>query len=1265
MRINKPKLINGTSKIQHLVFILLIFFLGIIAPLSFFKNNLPLVGLDAWPPLNTDLRMKEWPYLWGYFSSILGVDYSGRIVFFPQTFSYHILHLLGLSLMTSQKIVFCQIFLTAGFSMYFLSMTIWKKKPIAAFIAALIFMFNPVMAGFWQQFLYDTLYSFVAFPLLLAVFIRGLESKKVFNYSILFAFLTLFFLPYNLPVYVIGVGILGSFLIFKLLTEKEKMRRFKFSILALVFSILINLWWIFPQFILLPTFMNYYTSEIKLASRLVTQGFRANIPNSIRLVGNSYWGYSFWEDKVSNYIGYLYDNNPFLIVLSFVYPLLAFAAIALSKKNKTVIFFSVMSLIFIFLTKGLNRPLGSVYEFLFKKVPGFFIFRTPSDKFWLAILVFYALLIGFTVSTFFEKVSLRSRPISRIFFFFVVAILLVAQWPFFSGDVIPNGKSALPSIEFNPPSYYHDLSEWLKKQKDSFRILNLPAANRPTRWLVYKWGFLGVYPILSEMFEKPVIEKQPQEPSDFIRNTVYYQLGNSSDLSLFIDQKVAYNNNVYKILGLMNTKYILVNYDTDWLHLHFGTEDPKDLENNLSKQVKINHTIDYGNFHLYGIGNEDLLPEIYPVLQGKETYYFGNKNQIGNLFSFSDFLPENLIYLNEAGLLNNKSKIFITTDYQYFRDDFKRNYEEIPTFPYVRFLPNNPFYYFVDWKEQRKKTIAEGAEEKIATNLFLSKKRLAEIKKIVDERKSYSPLKVLKRYKKNIDEIISMFEREKSKDRYGYALATDLMAELNYQENFLRWFMQVRHEKGSSESYDFIKPLFENWYKTLDGYMRPWWFDRNLVSEKGQIAYGFNIPKDGEYEFLMNSSDLKNLTVVNGKFTVKGTIKSKNGFQKDVSWSQKGGVLINHWYQLTKETLLAGDYVLTFINQETENLCGSCRWETIGKGDVIQRKETVENSSNSILRIEIPDGESTAFYNRLFTSDSTDNFRISFSFQNISGEPLKLTPYKTKLENFTDKDFYNHFKGGFLSEKVKSAIVPDDQINVYKSTTIGILSNMTRDLKKGSGWQRIVFDFNPGEGTKVFGIILSSIQGSMYGEPSINEIKDFRIEKVFDNPIVIRNNVETETPGIRPLLKFKRVNPTRYEIEVQNSTVPFDLLFGQSFSSGWKAYLSEGSVNGEVIAEYLKVNSLEIAPDNIFFKYSYLFKPGSEQIPENKHFLANGYSNSWKIEKTGNFKVVILYEPQRYFYYLLSLSIFLISMGILFGLFQLIRKYGKNKNNQK
>ena len=224
---------------------------------------------------------------------------------------------------------------------------------------------------------------------------------------------------------------------------------------------------------------------------------------------------------------------------------------------------------------------------------------------------------------------------------------------------------------------------------------------------------------------------------------------------------------------------------------------------------------------------------------------------------------------------------------------------------------------------------------------------------------------------------------------------------------------------------------------------------------------------------------------------------------------------------------------------------------------------------------------------------------------------------------------------------------------------------MTRDLKKGSGWQRIVFDFNPGEGTKVFGIILSSIQGSMYGEPSINEIKDFRIEKVFDNPIVIRNNVETETPGIRPLLKFKRVNPTRYEIEVQNSTVPFDLLFGQSFSSGWKAYLSEGSVNGEVIAEYLKVNSLEIAPDNIFFKYSYLFKPGSEQIPENKHFLANGYSNSWKIEKTGNFKVVILYEPQRYFYYLLSLSIFLISMGILFGLFQLIRKYGKNKNNQK
>lgn len=1260
MRINKLRLVKDTSRTQQLIFILLILLLGIIAPLSFFKNNLPLVGLDAWPPINTDLRMKEWPYLWGYFSSILGVDYSGRIVFFPQTFSYHVLHLLGLSLMASQKIVFCQIFLTAGFSMYFLSMTIWKKKPIAAFIASLIFMFNPVMAGFWQQFLYDTLYSFVTFPLLLAVFIRGLESKKVLNYSILFAFLTLFFLPYNLPVYVIGVGIFGSFLFFKLLTEKEKVKMLKFSILALVFSILINLWWIFPQFILLPTFMSYYTSEMKLASRLVDQGFRANLPNSIRLVGNSYWGYSLWAGKVSNYIGYLYDNNPFLILLSFVYPLLAFMAITLSKKNKMVVFLSVMSLVFIFLTKGLNQPFGSIYEFLFKRVPGFFIFRTPSDKFWLAILVFYALLIGFTVSTFFEKVSRHNRTISRISFFFIVAILLGVQWPFFSGDVIPNGKSALPSIEFNPPSYYRDLSEWLKKQKDSFRVLNLPSANRPTRWLVYKWGFLGVYPILSEMFEKPVVEKQPQEPSDFIRNTVYHQLGNFSDLSLFIGQKVAYNNNVYKILSLMNTKYILVNYDTDWLHLHFGSENPKDLEDNLSKQEKIKHTIDYGNLHLYEIENKDLLPEIYPVLPGKETYYFGNKNQIGNLFSFSDFFPENLIYLNEAGFLNNKSKIFISTDYQYFRDDFKRNYGEVPLFPYVRLLPDSPLYFIVQGNERRKESVALGVEEKIAMNLFLSNKRLAEIKRVTDEKRNYSPLKMLKRYKENIDEIISMFEKEKSQDRYGYSLATNLMNELSYQENFLRWFTQVQQERGSSETYDFIKPLFEQWYKTLDIYMRPWWFDKNST-EKNQFAYEFNIPKEGEYELFINSSDLKNLSFVKGK----ATLKKQDGFRKEITLGQKGNILANQWYPLTKENLSAGGYALVFVNQESENLCNNCKWETIGKGSIFSKEATGEKEEGLVMRAEIPDGEPAAFYNRLFTSDSTDNFRISFSYRNISGGLLKVTPYKTKKEDFTNQEFYNFFKEGFLSEQVRSAMKTDDQINDYKSTTIGILGHLARDLKKDSGWQKLVFDFNPSEGTKVFGIVFSSIQGSMYGEPSINEIKDFRIEKVFDNPIVIRNKIGIETSETRPLLKFKRINPTRYEIEVQNSTAPFNLIFGQSFSSGWKAYLTDGNVNGDIVAKYSRVNSFEIEPSNVFFKYPYLFRPSNEKIPEDKHFLANGYSNGWKIEKTGNFKVIILYEPQRYFYNLLSLSLFLISMGIIFGLFQLIRRYGKNKSNQK
>jgi len=114
-----------------------------------------------------------------------------------------------------------------------------------------------------------------------------------------------------------------------------------------------------------------------------------------------------------------------------------------------------------------------------------------------------------------------------------------------------------------------------------------------------------------------------------------------------------------------------------------------------------------------------------------------------------------------------------------------------------------------------------------------------------------------------------------------------------------------------------------------------------------------------------------------------------------------------------------------------------------------------------------------------------------------------------------------------------------------------------------------------------------------------------------------------------PIIEYKKINPTKYQVQARGAIGIFPLIFAESFHDGWKAYLAKSN-------------------DNLSKGYiwdTWFRKPIDDN---NNHLMVNGYANSWDIDPSEiclnnvkcvrnsdgsyDFDVIIEYWPQRLFY---------------------------------
>ncbi len=170
-----------------------------------------------------------------------------------------------------------------------------------------------------------------------------------------------------------------------------------------------------------------------------------------------------------------------------------------------------------------------------------------------------------------------------------------------------------------------------------------------------------------------------------------------------------------------------------------------------------------------------------------------------------------------------------------------------------------------------------------------------------------------------------------------------------------------------------------------------------------------------------------------------------------------------------------------------------------------------------------------------------------------------------------------------------------------------------------------------------------------------HEFNKFQSTYYFDIQWVILEPVRAPSAASEiPQIMFRRINHTKYILDVEGAKAPFWIVFSDTFHSRWNLYrdlsgVDRGGFQKKIVAEHKSAKVKEFIP---FFGFSprdicYLFKKpfGAD------HYQVNGYANAWYIDpkQSGlgeNFSLTVFFWPQSLFYLGMGITMLAFICGI-------------------
>jgi hypothetical protein len=506
------KLRNLLRSKRTLILVLVFFFVFSLRVTNWFQYPFILISGDSRPPLIQEAFLKRVAYTWDETDFGLPSVYAPRILV-PSYFFTSIFRALGASLYTAQMSALFLISFISSALMFLLMKKFTNNDLVASFVAALYTTSNLYLINDREVTAIAFFDTAIAILPCLLLFIEAItkRSYKLMAFSGMLFTLTYSVFPnFRVVLICIVALILVSLFMFIKNAFRIGYRRENTSKLLGV-SINVNSLYTFAKYLsvfivallsasiwIIALVWSNFTSLIQTYQQTAAVQFVLYIRpiDVLRLI--SKWG--FYSGEAGRpYIPYAdaYLHNPWIITLSYLPPILAFATILTTKSRRVTVYFSAMAAVFLALSSGFSPYLSQLYLGLATYIPFMIAFR-ESAQWSFFVIICYAVLIGSLFSTLCSRLKQKKWQLLTIGL--VAAIMIASAYPLATGDVSRNWLNTnIKGSSF--PNSYTQLNQALPNEYWTLLL--------PERYTYVVYNFSGVplnsgnpYPLI---FSKPII----------------------------------------------------------------------------------------------------------------------------------------------------------------------------------------------------------------------------------------------------------------------------------------------------------------------------------------------------------------------------------------------------------------------------------------------------------------------------------------------------------------------------------------------------------------------------------------------------------------------------------------------------------------------------------------------------------------------------------------------------------------------------------------
>lgn len=1083
-----------------------------------------------------------------------------------------------------QASFFWIILVISGFSIYYISKNLFPiLNQKFLILSTLFYWFNPFsMVNVWNRFLNSSFVFYMLLPLSLLIFLKGVQSKK-YIYAFLIGLASTIF-SYALSSIVFNILlwlVLFYTSVFYVLINRDNKYRFfviKFFLLTLFFLSLTNLWWISQtlSYVYSGSFSTVSKTSFSLDNnqQILTNLSQklGNLIYILRFEHGDFFSGTYNLEWVKLY------TFPLIVIISFLPSLVIFLPLFFGEKKgsvlllKSTLFLSGLIIVGIFLSKGNNPPFGELFNFVFVKIGFLQSFRNAFEKFGFLLPLSGASLFAYGIYILTQKIPERLGR--YIYLLSVLWLIGIYGLPYWTGLVFTSQEFPVnlfsEGYKVKVPDYYKKAADWLKLQKKDFRLLVFPLGGEG---ITYNWekGYSGV-----ELSNQLL----PVTAVSFQTNIPFYE-----DLSGDLEKAFLSKGDFTKTANILNAKYVMFRNDIDWRTR--GMRNPQIIFQKLKADEKkglfklVNsfegltfwESLDWVDRKVY-LSDDVISVSSQPKISDSQFISGSSDVLVGDNANLSKVkVKQEVIHpFARLSLDNNLNQSFLA---------------EQDLFPHIRFSPESKFYQSILLKEDLDFNSITDVTQKLNFIIKMLGKRLVEAKSESELDNPSGVLIAIYQYNNLLEKVSIIFPEYKK-------LKADNDMKVKNQEELYNIFSKHKILLGElinrfSTNQKIIDKL-QSTQKLIDSKL----IDENIKPLFGfkeginfpirkRIDYKFNIITSGEYELLWGDPDI---------------YKYYKGIDSQIIL-QIDNQLIER--KVIPSSLGLISYGKLFFDSGIHEMAINTPEEI----NLIDHPRTIN--------LEVQHGEKRQSF-PIKDYDPYSSYVISFDYWIKKGSGINVL-----VESNNARIILGEIQPDFIR-----GIGPDNYNYEEKHFSTTFKLNNTSDA---ANLILIAKPWNDCES------IFYTRDKERCKEESFRRPYDRTTEVVINNISVTRNFVDepvliksnSEISNSLPRMNFKKIDNTKYILNLVNVTKPYVLVLSELFDPNWKIFIPNG------------------------------------QEVKTTHFVANAYANGWEIEKSGTYQLVLKFVPQDLLNPTEKISQVIFLIGIVLVIWNLRRNYVMEK----